>query len=45
MMKRYVQYCDSYRRNWEIFKSLLWLNLFLLKLLLIWAKLLFSTQG
>ena len=36
---------NSYRMNWEIFKSLLWLNMWLLKLLLIWAQLMFFTQG
>lgn len=30
-------YCDSYRTNWEIFKALLRVNLWLLKVLLIWA--------
>lgn len=31
--------CETYRTNWEIFKALLWLNLWLLKVLLIWAQL------
>ncbi len=35
----------TYRMNWGIFKSLLWLNLVLLKYLLIWAQLVLSTQG
>ena len=43
-MKKHIK-CYSYRMGWEIFKSLLWLNLFLLKLLLIWAHLMQSTQG
>lgn len=30
--------CDSHRLNWEIFKSLWWVNLLLLKILLIFAK-------
>lgn len=28
---------ETYRMQWDIFKRLLWLNLFLLKLLLMWA--------
>jgi hypothetical protein len=37
--------CVTYRTNWEIFKSLLWLNLWLLKLLMIWAQFMAITQG
>jgi hypothetical protein len=31
--------------NWEIFKGLMWLNLWLLKLFLIWAQVVHLTQG
>lgn len=33
-MKNYSS-SDSYRTGWEIFKSLLWIQLFLLKLLVV----------
>jgi hypothetical protein len=35
---RTVPMRDSHRLNWEIFKNLWWLNLLLLKILLIYAK-------
>ena len=37
--------CVTYRMNWEIFKGLMWLNAWLLKLLLIWAQFVFLNQG
>ena len=37
-MNSQARCCDSYRTNWEIFKTLLWINLWLLKVLLIWAQ-------
>jgi hypothetical protein len=37
--------CDSYRMNREIYKGLLWLNVWLLKVLLIWAQFVPFTQG
>jgi hypothetical protein len=45
MNKVLNEYDGIYRKNWELFKGQLWLNLFLLKLLIIWAKFLFLNQG
>jgi hypothetical protein len=36
---------DSYRRNFEIFKNLIWLNLVLLKFLFILVKFKLLIQG
>lgn len=33
---------DSYRLNWDLFKILLGLNLFLLKLMLMWVQICYA---
>lgn len=37
--------CGSYRTNWEIFKTLIWLNLWLLKVLVVVSQLVHSISG
>lgn len=43
-MEKYLTRMDSYRKAWELIKALMWVQLLLLKMLLIWVQLVSHLQ-